>query len=416
MKIADLAQHKHMLLLGYGKEARATEQFLHTYVPNVPVTHADQTDGPDYLLRQKDADLVIRSHGVPQHLVTQKHTTAANIFFANVYDLVKNAEVIGVTGSKGKSTTSTLLAHVLCEDHASPVVFAGNIGTPMLSTLVTLPKTWTTFVLELSSYMLEDIVYAPDIAVLLNIFPEHLDHHGGFEAYATAKANITLHQTSQQLFVYNAENERVRAVAEQTSAMTLPFAPLPFAVDTFPLRGKHYYDDMRAVYTVAHRKNISDDVIARAFASFTPLVHRMQFVGEYGGIKWYDDAIATAPEPTIAAIETLGDVDTLFLGGTDRGLTYKKLADALRQSSIRNLVLFPDTGDAMFAQIQQACGNRAFNVLRTSSMKEAVVFAYQHTEKGKSCLLSCAAPSYTLWKNFEEKGEEFVREVTLENN
>lgn len=414
MKISELKTFQKILLVGYGKEAQATEEFLHRYVPSAGVTHTDQTDGPNYLSKQNEADLVIRSHGVSRRLITKKYTTAANIFFANVYDLVENAEVIGVTGSKGKSTTSSLLAHVLREDGTSEVVFAGNIGTPMLSTLLNPPKKLTTFVLELSSYMLEDIEFAPDIAVLLNIFPEHLDYHGGFESYTTAKVNITLRQSDKQLFVYNAENDRVRAIAEQTSAILLPFAPLPFSIDGFPLRGKHYIDDMRAVYTVAHRRNIQDDVIQQAFQSFQPLAHRMQFVGEYGEIKWYDDAIATAPEPTIAALETIGDVDTLFLGGTDRGLTYEALADAVCSSSVRNVVLFPDNGEAMYAAIQKVCGDRAFEVLKTTSMKEAVQFAFMHTQKGKSCLLSCAAPSYTLWKNFEEKGEEFVREIKKE--
>ncbi len=411
MKIAELQKYPRILLLGYGKEAKATEEFLHKFVPTAVVTHADQVDGPDYVNKQNDVDLVIRSHGVPRRLITKTYTTAANIFFANVYDMVPNSEVIGVTGSKGKSTTSALLEHVLRTDNAYPVVLAGNIGTPMLSTLMNTNKPWTTCVLELSSYMLEDLAVGPDVAVFLNIFPEHLDYHEGFESYASAKANITLCQTDKQLFVYNAENERVRAIAEQTSAMTIPFAPLPFSVENFPLQGKHYYDDMRAVYTVAHRKMVSDDVIQKAFQSFQPLVHRMQFVGEYRGIKWYDDAIATAPEPTTAAIETIGDVDTLFLGGTDRGLTYEKLADAVCGSTIRNLVLFPENGEAMYESIQKVCGDRVFEVLKTSSMKEAVQFAYAHTAKGKSCLLSCAAPSYTLWKNFEEKGEEFVREV-----
>lgn len=411
MKIAALQKFQKILLVGYGKEAKATEEFLHRYVPTATVTHADQTEGAEYLLKQNDADLVIRSHGVPRKLITKTYTTAANIFFANVYDLVPQAQVIGVTGSKGKSTTSSLLAYVLQEDHTADVVLAGNIGTPMLSTLLHPPKKWIIFVLELSSYMLEDMKYAPDIAVLLNIFPEHLDYHGGYEAYATTKANITLQQTQQQLFVYNAENDRARAVAEQTSAKTLPFAELPFSVVGFPLQGKHYIDDMRAVYTVAHHINAQDDVIQAAFKSFQPLAHRMQFVGEYGGIKWYDDAIATAPEPTIAALETLKDVDTLFLGGTDRGLTYEKLADAVRKSLVRNIVLFPDNGEAMFKEIQKACGDRHFEVLKTSSMKDAVQFAFAKTQKGKSCLLSCAAPSYTLWKNFEAKGDEFVREV-----
>lgn len=410
MKISELQKFPKILLMGYGKEAKATEEFLHKYVPTAVVIHADQIDGPHYALKQNEADLVIRSHGVPRNLITKTYTTAANIFFANVYDLVPHAKVIGVTGSKGKSTTSSLMAYVLRNAQVKNVL-AGNIGIPMLSTLLELPAEGTTFVLELSSYMLEDIEYAPDIAVLLNIFPEHLDYHGGFEAYASAKANITLRQNDKQLFVYNAENDRARVVAEQTLALTIPFAPLPFSVGDFPLQGKHYYDDMRAAYTVARHIGVPDDLIQNAFKSFQPLAHRMQFVGEYRGIKFYDDAIATAPEPTIAALETIGDVDTLFLGGTDRGLTYEKLADAVRASSLHNLVLFPENGDSMYKEIQRVCKDRHFEVLHTSSMKEAVQFAFTNTTKGKSCLLSCAAPSYTLWKNFEEKGEEFVREV-----
>ncbi|MBI5150974.1 MAG: UDP-N-acetylmuramoyl-L-alanine--D-glutamate ligase [Candidatus Pacebacteria bacterium] len=410
MTIADLKKYRRILLLGYGREGKATESFLQKYVPNVEVFHADQTDNKDYLKKQYEADLVIKTAGLPRRLVKVPYTTATNIFFANVRDLVPNNRTIGITGSKGKSTTTSLLFSVLKTAGLS-VRLAGNIGIPLLSELLKPPKENTIFVIEMSSYMLEDLQYSPNISVFLNIFPEHLDYHGSMQAYLRAKSQIALHAKKDDVFVYDSDHNEIAKLADQTKAKSIPcIATLPFSLDNVALKGKHNEQNIRMVCTVARLFDVPVDVQKKAIEQFVPLPHRLQNIGVYNGMTFYDDAIATAPEPTIAAIETLRDVDTIFLGGTDRGLNFSSLVEAICASTIRNIVFFPETGAKIREILEKKC-NRTFTILETTRMKDAVAFAYKHTEKGKICLLSCASPSYTLWKNFEEKGDEFEKEV-----
>lgn len=406
MKI-DQLHGKRILILGYGKEGKATEAFLKKFVPDATIGIADQTNDPDYLNMQAQFDLVIKTPGIPRRLVTIPYTTATNIFFANLPPGVKT---IGVTGSKGKSTTSSLIFSIL-KAAGLPVCFAGNIGQPMLTELMEPLADCQTFVLELSSYQLEDIEYSPDIAVFLNVFPEHLDYHGSMQSYIEAKSRIAEHMHAENVLVFNSANAFTSELAKRVGARTVPFlSAAPFDLKSVALKGKHNEDNIRAALTVAKLFDVSDAVAQKALENFTPLPHRLERVGELLGITFYDDAIATAPEPTMAAIETLGAVDTIFLGGTDRGLDFRVLAKVICASSIHNVVLFPDTGEKIKHALEENCG-RILNTLETTSMKEAVQFAFAHTKKEKICLLSMASPSYTLWKNFEEKGSEFAREV-----
>ncbi|MCX6722890.1 MAG: hypothetical protein NT094_02355, partial [Candidatus Staskawiczbacteria bacterium] len=148
---------------------------------------------------------------------------------------------------------------------------------------------------------------------------------------------------------------------------------------------------------------VSDKIIKEAIQKFKPLPHRLEFVGEFKGIKFYDDAISTTPESTIMAIETLKNVDTIFLGGQDRGYNFGQLEKVIKKYKIKNAVIFPDSGKKIKI--------KGLNILKTKKMQDAVKFAYKNTATGKICLLSCASPSYSLWKNFEEKGDQFKKFV-----
>lgn len=413
MTIKELQTYKRILILGYGKEGKATEKFLRVHVPKAIVTHADQTDGPDYLHKQHEVDLVIKTPGIPKSLVTVPYTTATNMFFANLRRFSPNAKTIGVTGSKGKSTTASLIhAILIAAKKRSHLV--GNIGKPMLEELLQPVGKDDWFVLELSSYQLEDAKYGPNIAVFLTFFPEHLDYHGTLEAYFNGKARITLTQTEHDLFIYHPGDPRIAGLVEQTRARTLLCIPtIPFSTDHIQLMGEHNKNHIRAALTVTQELGISNEIAQKAIEAFEPLPHRMQLVGTFHGVTFYDDAIACAPDAVMIGIQTLKKVDTILLGGQDRGLDYTQLAEAVTASTIRNIVLFPETGKRMMESIHAKC-DRPLRTFETSSMEDAVRFAYANTEKGKICLLATGAPSYTLWKNFEEKGDEFqkwVREV-----
>jgi UDP-N-acetylmuramoylalanine--D-glutamate ligase len=404
MKISELAG-KRILLLGYGREGRATHAFLSRFVPDAQVSFADKAIDPAYLEKQKDYDLVIRSAGVPKRLVRITYTTATNIFFANV-----KGKTIGVTGSKGKSTTASLIAAILKETGAK-VRLAGNIGYPLLEALMDGNTSEDIFVCELSSYQLDDITHSPYISVITNLFPEHMDYHNGFEAYAAAKANIIARAGNDDVFVFNDEVPELVALSKRTKAQAVPFLKrLPFPETGIRLLGKHNVANVRAAVSVARILRIPDPVSEKAVRSFHGLPHRLEHVGTFSGISFYDDAISTTPESTIAALDALPKTSAILLGGLDRGYNFTALAKVIAKSKISCMVLFPDSGEA----VSEALGEEGVNiahVLRTRDMKEAVSFCYGHTPKGTVCLLSTASPSYSVWKNFEEKGDLFQKYV-----
>lgn len=369
-------------LLGYGKEGKVTEQYLRATHPKLQIGILDQSLDSDYLEKQSDYDLAIKTPGIPKDKVTIPYTTATNLFFAANRNLT-----IGVTGSKGKSTTTSLIAAML-RAGGKKVRAVGNLGTPMLTALLTPVDPEEIFVIELSSYMLDDIEYSPHIAVLLNLFPEHMNYHGSVERYYAAKQRIFAFQKPSDI--------AIRAPCTAT---------IPLDTAEIPLQGEHNLDNLRVAITVAQHLGISQDAIATAIRNFQPLPHRLELVGTFGGITFYDDAISTTPESTIMAIKALPGVRTIFLGGEDRGYDFTALEAAIHAHDITNIVLFPDSGTRILTS------RTNLNILETDNMEEAVRFAYAHTPPGGTCLLSTASPSYSLWKNFEEKGDLFQRYV-----
>ncbi len=404
MTIAELQTKKKIVLLGYGKEGQATERFLQNHAPQAEIVIADQTRDPNYLALQAAGNLVIKTPGIPKRLVTVPYTTATNIFFANV-----KRPVIGVTGSKGKSTTSSLIAAML-QAGGKRVRLVGNIGSPALDALDE-DVLVDLYVMELSSYQLDDIERAPEVAVFTSFFPEHLDYHGSLEAYFDAKANIVRKGDKNQVFVYSQHYPELQELVAEAPGEAVPFVEdLPFSTEGMRLRGVHNLQNICGAWTVAQRFGVTPQRAEEALKNFTPLPHRLTDIGTFKGITFVDDAIATAPEATIQALQSWPHVETLFLGGTDRGYVFDELAKMIDASDVKNIVLFPDTGAKIKATLEKV-SRRSFAWCETESMEEAVRFAFSHTSQGKACLLSTASPSYRLWKNFEEKGDEFTKWV-----
>ncbi|MDP2656002.1 MAG: Mur ligase family protein [bacterium] len=373
---------ENVCILGYGKEGKITKKYIHKYYPHIKIDILDQSRDPDYLQTQDQYDFAIKTPGIQKSKVTIPYTTATNIFFSQI-----NNQVIGVTGSKGKSTTASLIYQIL-KTAGKKVRMVGNIGFPMLEVLLKKIDPKEIFVVELSSYMLDDIHYSPNIAVLLNLFPEHMDYHGSIQNYYQAK---------QKIFAFQKTND---------IALRPPFhVKIPVPKNEIPLRGTHNIQNIKAAIAVAKQLNIKDEIISKAIRQFQTLPHRLEFIGTYHDIDFYDDAISTTPQSTIKAIQTLRTVGTIFLGGQDRGFDFTELAHELKKYRIKNIVLFPDSGRRILPL------HHDFHVLTTNDMQTAVRFAYRYTPKGKSCLLSTASPSYSLWKNFEEKGNLFQKFV-----
>ena len=401
MKIEEL-NNKKILILGYGKEGHSTEQYLRRVLSEAVIDHADKKSDPLYLEHQKDYDLIIKTPGIPKEFITQKYTTATNIFFANCKGII-----IGVTGTKGKSTTSSFIYHLL-KTGGKKVHLVGNIGNPALAKLMKPPGKDDIFVMELSSYQLDDIHYSPHISVVLNLFPEHMNYHGRVENYYDAKKNIVKYIKQEDYFIYNPKYKDLVAWASNLHCHTLQFLPhtIPVSENALTLLGDHNKENIQAALTVADLFHISKDDIIKALKTFKPLLHRLENVGTFHGITFYDDAISTTPESTIVALQTLKDVDTLFLGGEDRGYDFSNLVNIIAEKKVKNIVLFPDSGEIIRILLKSKPGYLP-QILETRDMEKAVQFAFTHTKKNSICLLSTASPSYSVWKNFEEKGDLF---------
>lgn len=376
---------KNVCILGYGREGKVTEKYLKKYYPHLKVDILDQETDKEYLEKQKDYDLAIKTPGIRPDKITIPYTTASNIFFSRINNLT-----IGITGTKGKSTTTSLIYEILREA-GKKVHLIGNIGIPMLSVLVEKKITSEDiFVIELSSYQLEDMEYSPNISVFLNIYEGHSEAHGGFEEYKKAKENI---------FKFQKEGD----VLFKGPFPTTPI--IKIKQSDIPLIGKHNVHNINVAIKIAKHLKISEKVIKRAIKNFKPLDHRLEKVGVYNDIIFYNDSIASTPDATIAALSALKNVDTLFLGGSTQKFNFKKMEDIIHKSKIRNVVLFPENGNNMIKN------KKKLNIFHAQNMYDAVDFAFKNTKKDRICLLSPASASFSLWRDFEDRGNEFKRIV-----
>ncbi|MFH1657281.1 MAG: UDP-N-acetylmuramoyl-L-alanine--D-glutamate ligase [bacterium] len=414
MNLKDL-KNKKILILGLGREGTDTYSFLRKLWPEKKLFLADKVEkkfadknislnlGQDYLKNLNQYDLIIKSPGIsPRELKRagfndfEKVTSQTNIFFASCPGII-----VGVTGTKGKSTTASLIHKILKKSH-----LIGNIGRPVLNYLARAKKN-DIYVYELSSHQLSNIRFSPHIAVLLNIFPEHLDY-SSFKDYIKAKSNITKYQTAEDYLIFNSGNKTVEEIAAKTKAQKIAFDRLTPRLKRNPLPGKFNLNNIKAAVAVGRIFNIPEEDISTAIADFKPLPHRLEFVGEHRGIGFYNDSLSTIPEAAIAALEALGDkTQTLILGGFDRGIDFKKLAGEIDESKIKTLILFPTSGE----RIRQEIKRKTIKHFPATNMKEAVALAYQCTDKGKICLLSCASPSFGLFKDYRDRGNQFKKNI-----
>lgn len=384
-------------IVGYGVEGKCTRKYISQKYPEVEISIHDKLLNEDYLKASYKHDLIIKTPGLLASKVPGLHTTATNIFFSKAKNETTN--IVGVTGTKGKSTTSTIIAAAL-RSTCSDVRAGGNIGVPVLSLLETPSSRHTIYVLELSSYQLDDIRYSPAVAVITNLYTDHLDYHKNSKNYHGAKRNIYKFQSHNDKLLVS-EQTRISGRASVYSHANMP------CEHTGKLIGEHNIENIKAAWEVSREFGVSPRDFCSALSLYEPLPHRLEHIGNFNGIQFYDDAISTTPESTIAALTALPETQTLLLGGTDRGYDFEELVQKISNSEVKNIVLFPDSG----LRIKALLGD-LYNVLVTKNMEEAVSFAFAHTTRDKIVLLSTASPSYSLWKNFEEKGCAFQNNVT----
>ncbi len=410
MKIKDL-KNKRILILGFGLEGKNTLHFLRKEFPKKELSVADEKDirdpkikninwiiGKEYLKFLNDFDVIIRTPGIALKKIKTKAiiTSQTELFLENYKGLV-----IGITGTKGKSTTSALIHHILKKNKLNSYL-VGNIENPALPYL---NKKNAIIVYEMSCHQLDGLNISPKIAVFLNIYKEHLDYYSSFKSYFNAKANIALHQKKGDKFIFNPkfkwiDNLKTRSKKIAISNYDKLFKENPWLLDIT------HKDNLIAVFRVGELF-LGINQILKALKSFKKLPHRLEHFGDYQGIDFYDDSISTIPESTIYALDKLGEnVETLIVGGLDRGIDFKKLSQRINKSKIKTLILFPESGEKIRKGIK-----RKINYYPVSSIKDAVNICFEKTNQNKICLLSPASPSYNMFKNFKERGDLFKKYV-----
>lgn len=420
---------QRILILGYGVEGQSVEHFLKSRYPEVKLSIADQNSDPDYLEGIANADTIVRSPGIsaqiPELIKAKERdqwvTSATNLFFSH-----KVGRVVGITGTKGKSTTASLIATVLAR-RFSDVRLGGNIGKPLLD-LLPEATSETIFVAELSSFQLEDCRFSPEVSVLLNIAPEHLDHHGTLEAYQAAKLNILAHQKSGDLLISNSQQPVCKPSAGKALSFGSPNDRVYLdrenmicvngqrliSLQETSLRGHGNLQNMMAAASIGLAFDVAPQDIAIAFREFSPLPYRLEPIGTFKGIHFINDSLATEPESMLHAVEAFRDeLGTLIAGGFDRGLNFSQVGQPLVASTLEHLILLPTTGAKIRDSVRNCGAAPRFTMHEVKSLSEAVSLAYKLTAPGRSCLLSPGAASFNMFKDYRERGDSF-RSLVLE--
>ena len=420
-KLADFFRGRNVLILGFGREGRSTLSLLKKFGCNITI--ADRNDvscletdgieviyGEDYLNCLDRFDIIMKAPGVVLLDLVPDSVKARITSQTDLLLRFCENTVIGITGTKGKSTTSSLIFHIL-RSCGIDALLIGNIGVPPLDCIPDLTAN-TVIVCEMSCHQLEYVQASPDIAVYLNLFEEHLDHYTGFDAYRKAKENIYRFQRKTDRLIINKSLVCAGIPSEVTTASLDGRADIfldgstvfingdPYTFTT-KLLGRHNLYNIGIAVCAAKMLGCADEAILPAVASFDGLKHRLENIGTVKNVTYINDSISTCPSTAIAAVRAFDGVDTIIVGGMDRGIDYTELVDFLNSSDIANVLLLPDSGH----KIEPLLDASKRNIYHAADLADAVAYAKLVTKH--ICLLSPAAASYGFYKNFEERGDHF---------
>ena len=423
--LIEFLKDKNIVILGFGREGVSTYNYIRKYFPEKPLAIADKKEitlddknvtlltGDGYMDKVFDYELVLKTPGVP---IVNIEIPEGVLITCQVDLFLEYApcKKIGITGTKGKTTTSTLTYNLVTQAGCEAYL-VGNIGVPVFDIIDECQGKLA--VIEMSCHQLEFCRTSPDVAIFTNIYEEHLDHYDGYRGYINAKLNIAKHQTKENYLIYNADQDVDGLIdfseysSEKIAVSAQPQNDFQSELTTLNPRliGKHCHQDIFFAEAAARLFGADDDAVRRGVEEFTGIPHRMEPVGEFRGISFYNDSIATIPHAVECAVDALGEIDTLIFGGLDRGITYDDFITYLDTCPIRNIIGMPETGTKICNALK-ALGSQK-NVVPVETMEEAVEAAYRFTEKGRICLLSPAAPSYNVYRNFEHKGNHYKEVV-----
>lgn len=428
-------------LLGYDTEGKTTYDYF--AAQGAEITICDQkTDievpkgvatqlGDNYLDNLDRFDVLVRTAGMPPHLIFEKNPDVAAKITTNINEFLKvcpTKNVIGVTGTKGKGTTSTLITKML-EASRADVHLGGNIGVPPLSFLSEITaESWV--VLELSSFQLIDLQRSPHIGVCLMVVPEHLNWHEDMDEYTGAKAQLFAHQASDDVAIYYGDNALSAEIASAGAAQKMPYYRSPGAfvngnmitvdgqeictTNELKLLGAHNWQNVCAAVTAVWQAGFRDiNAIRSVLTSFSGLEHRLELIRELGGVKYYDDSFGTTPETAIVAIQAFAEPKVVIIGGSDKGASYDELAHAVADNNVRKVVLIGSEGPKLQAAFEKA-GFTDFTPIITGrgQMSEIVKTASEEAQSGDIVLLSTGCASFDMFENYKDRGNQFKEAVS----
>jgi UDP-N-acetylmuramoylalanine--D-glutamate ligase len=424
-------------ILGYDIEGRSSYEYFASQ--GHELTICDQNPelevpagvpavlGDNYLEGLDRFDLLVRTAGLPPSKILEQNPGVEAKITSHINQFFKaspTSNIIGVTGTKGKGTTSTLLAKML-EAAGKDVRLAGNIGLPPLSFLAELkPDSWV--VLELSSFQLIDLRFSPHIGVCLMVVPEHLNWHADMTEYAQAKSQLFKNQNSQDIAIYYAKNELSQQIATSGRAAAIPYYASPGALvqndkiiiddqvicstSDLKLLGEHNWQNACAAVTAVWQVTKDVEAMKSALTTFTGLPHRLEMVRELDGVRYYDDSFGTTPETAIVAMEAFEEPEILILGGRGKGIPFDELANAVaRRKNVKKVITIGETGAEIAALLRK---NGYENIVEGGkTIEEIINQARQLSEPGDVVLLSTANTSFDMFKNYKQRGERFTAAV-----
>ncbi|MBD5160147.1 MAG: UDP-N-acetylmuramoyl-L-alanine--D-glutamate ligase [Ruminococcus sp.] len=424
---------KSVCILGFGREGKSTYRLIEKYCKPESVTIADLNPvnnppentgiitGMDYQKSLDDFDIVFKSPGIvlekqPSELKCEI-TSETQVFFT-----VYREQIIGITGTKGKSTVSSLIYHILKES-GKDTYLVGNIGVPVFDIAEDV-KEHTIIVCELSCHQLEYMTVSPETAVFLNLYEEHLDHYGTMENYHNAKKNIYLHQEEYDCLLINSDVEHeftgaydYTISAENPSSDIYVYSGIDkihvnsaiIPTNNIKLLGVHNHYNIAVAYFVTSFYVEQED-FEKALCTFNPLAHRLEYVATVDGVRYYDDSISTACATAIEAVKSVPNAKTILIGGMDRGIDYTSLIEFLNTCDV-NVICMETSGKRIYDTIRSMDFNKPERVYYVQHLDEAIELAYNITPSGTSCVMSPASASYGIFRNFEERGDAFKKLV-----
>lgn len=427
-------QNKNIMIWGMGAEGRSAKEYLETHkITDNIITYNDETDSHKLADILAQTDVIIRSPGVSIYKPEIKQarsagikiTSCSDIFLSEIRNNHPQTKVIGISGSKGKSTSVSMLYHML-HKLGYNVALGGNIGKPLIELI---DGSYDYIICEFSSYQASDLTNSPHIVMFTNLFSVHTDWHGGHNNYCMDKIHLSANQHGDDICIVNANNAQLRDYCKSCHNIIYYGDANGFyaegkelfwkeekllSIDELKISGNHNMDNLAGVACIIKSLDIDFRAALKTLADFEPLPHRLQKVGTVNGILFVNDSISTAPEAAIGGMQSFDDDMAIISGGIENHQDYQQYAEFINHNpKVKVVVTLFQCGPQIADTIRRFVKRPDFKLIEASSLEEGVKLAYEELGKinGKLVLFSPTAPSFGYYKNFMERGEHFIKIV-----